>query len=440
MSNLRKAARDVADRLRSAGYECYFAGGCVRDRLLGQEPHDFDIVTSARPDEIVRLFPGRAMTVGAHFGVVLVRNKGYSFDVATFREDGEYLNGRHPESVSFTDARHDAMRRDFTVNGLFEDPETGEIIDYVHGLADIEKCLIRAIGDPAKRFNEDALRLMRAVRFAVTKDFDIEPATAQAIAEQAALLQKISVERIRDEFDKILLSPNRRRGVEMLVETGLMNYIIPEILDMIGCEQPPQFHPEGDVFIHTMLMLDCLAADAALPLVLATLLHDVGKPPTFSIDGNGRIRFSAHAKVGATMTADILKRLRYPNQVVEEAAFMVNRHMDFINIKKMRPSTLRRFMAAPRFEDELQLHRADCLSSHRMLDNYDFVKQALADLDDKPVLPTPLVNGRDLISVGYAPGPQLGKILEWAMNEQLEGRFETKEQALSAIRRAFDPS
>lgn len=437
MSALRQAATGIAERLRGAGFECYFAGGCVRDRLLGEEPHDIDIATSAHPEQVQALFPGKSFGVGAHFGVVLVRRGGFSFDVATFRCDGAYADSRHPQDVTFSDARHDALRRDFTVNGLFEDPVTGDITDFVNGLADLDARLIRAIGHPGERFAEDALRLMRAVRFAVTKGFDIEEGTMAAIREQSGLLGRISVERIRDEFDRILLSPARKRGVELLTATGLMDEIMPEWGALAGCEQPPRYHPEGDVMTHTMLMLGLLEPDASLPLVLAVLLHDIGKPATSTVDDTGRIRFSGHARAGAELAEQILRRLRYPNRVVADVVCMVSRHMDFMNVTGMRPATLRRFMDSPVFDDELELHRVDCLSSHGMLDHYDFVREARARFADEPVVPAPLVTGSDLIAAGYAPGPRFKQMLQWALDGQMEGRFATRQEGLAAVARQF---
>lgn len=437
MSVLRQAAGEIARRLISEGYQCYFAGGCVRDRLLGEEPHDIDIATSARPDEVMGLFPGCSFAVGAHFGVVLVRWGGFQFDVATFRKDGKYHDGRHPDHVEFSGAQEDAQRRDFTVNGLFEDPVTGEVVDYVGGLVDLKAGLIRAIGKPEKRFEEDALRLIRGVRFAVVKGFEVERGTWRAMVECAGMLGRVSVERIREEFDKILLSPNRRRGVEMLVDTGMMRDVIPEVYPMIGCEQPPDFHPEGDVYTHTMMMLGLLKPDAGISLALAVLLHDVGKPPTARVDEAGRIRFFGHATVGAEMCGDILKRLRYPNKVVDSIVRLVGRHMDFMNVTKMRPATLRRFISVPGFEDELELHRVDCMSSHRLTDHYEFVRTELERLDDGPSLPEPLVNGKDLIEMGYQPGPVFAKVLHDLTDRQIEGKLSSRKEALEEAARLF---
>ncbi|WPX39498.1 CCA tRNA nucleotidyltransferase [Akkermansia sp. N21116] len=434
---LIESARKVAIRLRSAGYVCYFAGGCVRDRLLEVPLHDVDIATSAVPDEVLVLFPkGRA--VGAHFGVVLVPCDDIYFDVATFRKDGDYKDGRRPESVHYSSPREDAFRRDFTVNGMFEDPETGEIIDYVGGLEDLEKKLIRCIGHAEERFREDSLRLMRAVRLAVTKGFDIESSTWDAIRDHADWLGRIAPERIRDEFDKILLSPHRRRGVEMLVESGLIKWIIPEIMELVGCDQPPQWHPEGDVYIHTMMMLDRLEDDGTEPsleLVLATLLHDIGKPASRFLDPeDDRIRFSGHEAVGRDMVSGILRRLHYPNSVVDAVSFMVGRHMQFINVDKMRRGKVRQFMASPVFDDEMKLHRADCLCSNGDLGHYRFLEERRREIENEPILPSPFVTGRDLIAMGMKCGPVFRTMLDGLFLEQIEGRLKTREEALEAAR------
>ena len=328
----RDAALALARRLKAAGHEALFAGGCVRDKLLGHEPEDYDIATSAVPSEVLGLFPG-SNEVGAHFGVVIAKHGGHHIEIATFRTDGSYRDGRRPESVTFSTPQQDARRRDFTINGLFEVPETGEVIDYVGGLADLDAGIIRAIGDAAARFTEDGLRLLRAVRFAARIGFMIEPATEAALRNCAHLLDRISPERIRDEFSKILTSPRRRAGVEHLVATDLIRHFLPELLPTIGCDQPLEWHPEGDVFTHTMIMLDMLAPDAPLELCLATLLHDIAKPPCRTVDPDGRIRFNGHDALGAEMTDSILRCLRYPNHVIDDAVVMVARHMQFMNVQ-----------------------------------------------------------------------------------------------------------
>ena len=430
---MRASAARVASVLTEAGHIAYFAGGCVRDMLLGIECKDIDIATSARPDEVVKLFPG-SRTAGVHFGVVLVPMDRLFFDVATFREDGEYLDGRRPEGVVFSSPEKDALRRDFTVNGLFENPMTGEIVDFVGGRKDLELGVLRSIGNPGDRFREDALRLLRAVRFTVTKGFEIEKETYLAIGGCADLLARISPERIRDEFDRILVSPLRRRGVEMLVETGLMKHIIPEVNALVGCEQPPEWHPEGDVFLHTMMMLDRLSDNGETPdicLALATLLHDIGKPDAQFMDETGRIRFSGHDKLGRDMCRMILKRLRYSNAVVDTVSFMVGRHMQFINVRHMREAKVRQFMVSDVFADEMKLHRADCLSSNGVLENYDYLLARKRAYDEEVALPDPLLTGRHLIEMGWRPGGEFKKVLEEVFLEQLEGRVTTLDEALA---------
>ncbi len=430
----RAAALDLARRLTSAGHEALLAGGCVRDTLLGLEPKDHDIATSARPAEVLKLFPG-SNEVGAHFGVVIVKHHGVHVEIATFRTDGSYKDGRRPESVTFSTPEEDALRRDFTVNGLFELPETGEVIDHVGGLADLKAGVLRAIGDPDARFQEDALRLLRAVRFSTTLGFVIEPTTLAAVKSHAHSLRKISVERIRDEFSKILTSPRRRHGVELLVETGLMAHIVPEFLATLGCEQPPEFHPEGDVYVHTCIMLEMLTPDAPLDLCLAVFLHDIAKPPCRSVDADtGRIRFNGHDALGATMADAILRRLKYSNDMIAAVVPMVARHMQFMNVQQMRTAKLKRFMAEPTFSRELELHRVDCASSNGLSDNHEFLQAKEAEFDAAPLIPPPLVTGRDLIALGLMPGPRFKKILETIQTEQLEGRLDKRDAALDLLK------
>ena len=426
----RDAALAIATRLTQAGHVALFAGGCVRDRLLGTQPKDYDIATSATPAEVVTLFPG-ANEVGAHFGVVIAKWAGHPVEIATFRTDGSYKDGRHPEMVTFSTPEEDARRRDFTINGLFENPTTGEVIDYVGGRADLDAMKIRAIGDPLKRFTEDGLRLLRAVRFATTLGFEIEPMTWAAIRKCAPLLERISPERIRDEFSKTLTAPRRRTGVELLVKSDLMHHILPEFLQTIGCEQPPEWHPEGDVYTHTCIMLEMLRPDASLELCLAVLLHDIAKPPCQTFDDEaGRIRFNGHDAMGAKMADAILRRLRYPNEVIDAIIPMVARHMQFMNVQHMRTAKLKRFMAAPTFEHEMELHRVDCGSSNGFTDNYEFLEAKSAEFASEPLIPTPLVSGRDLIKLGLTPGPEFKNILEAVQTEQLEGRILDREPAL----------
>jgi poly(A) polymerase len=429
----REAALELARRLKAAGHEALFAGGCVRDRLLNHPPEDYDIATSATPTQVMGIFPG-SNEVGAHFGVVIAKHGGHHIEIATFRTDGSYHDGRRPESVTFSTPQEDAQRRDFTINGLFEIPETGEVIDYVGGLADLKAGIIRAIGDPTARFIEDGLRLLRAVRFAARMGFAIEPKTDAALRECANLLDKISPERIRDEFSKILTTPRRREGIEHLVNSDLIRHFMPEVLPMIGCEQPPEWHPEGDVYTHTLIMLGMLAPDAPLELCLAVLLHDIAKPPCRTIDPDGRIRFNGHDTMGATMAETILRRLRYSNNVIDAVVPMVARHMQFMNVQKMRVAKLKRFMAEPTFDQEMELHRVDCGSSNGFTDNYEFLQAKAEEFAAQPLIPPPLVTGLDLIELGLQPGPRFKEILEALQTEQLEGRILEREPALEFLR------
>jgi poly(A) polymerase len=426
------SAISLAFRLAEAGHTAYFAGGCVRDKLLSVEPKDYDIATSATPHEVLALFPG-SNEVGAHFGVVIVKHEGQHVEIATFRTDGSYGDGRRPDSVTFSTPDEDAHRRDFTINGLFENPITGEVIDHVGGLPDLNARVIRAIGSPADRFQEDALRLLRAVRFSTTLGFPIESQTFTAIQANAYLLDKISPERIRDEFSKIIASPNRRRGLELLVESQLIDHFIPEVLPLMGCEQPPQWHPEGDVYVHTCIMLEMLEADAPLTLCLAVLLHDIAKPPTQTTDPDGRIRFNGHDALGAEMAEVILTRLKYPNAVIRDVVHMVSRHMQFMNVQQMRKAKLKRFMSEPTFEFEMELHRVDCASSNGFTDNYEYLNEKSKEFANEPLIPPPLVTGNDLIEKGMKPGPRFKEILEEIQTEQLENRLSTREEALDFL-------
>lgn len=430
--NLPEAIVNHLTRLNEAGHQAYLAGGCVRDHLLGRPCKDIDIATSARPDEVKALFPGSQL-VGAHFGVIIVPTEGRWTEIATFRTDGCYGDGRRPDSVTFATAEEDAARRDFTINGLFYDPETDTLHDYVGGRADLEGRVLRAIGDPMARFAEDHLRLLRAIRFAAVLDFDIEPTTWTALCESAPLIAKISPERIRDELDRIWTSPQRVKGFDLLVASGLMEQILPEIIALQGCEQPPEFHPEGDVFVHTRLMLSHLPADASLPLVLSVLFHDIAKPATQTFDAEvGRLRFNGHDKVGSEMTEPILRRLKYPNEVIEAVIPAVANHMNFMGVQQMKTSTLKRFLARPHIEDELALHRVDCLGSNGRLDNYEFLlaKQTEFAASAQPLIPPPLISGRDLIARGRRPGPDFSQILNQIQTLQLDGTLTSREEAL----------
>jgi len=430
-------ARAVVERLQNAGFLAFYAGGCVRDALLGLPPKDYDIATSARPKEVQALFP-RTVAVGAHFGVICVLEGGYQFDVATFRSDEAYVDGRHPTAVTFSTPQLDAERRDFTINGMFFDPIRNEVIDYIHGREDLESGILRAIGDPAQRFREDRLRLLRAVRFAATFGFEVEPATWQAVRENAAEIHVVSAERIREELVRIFTSPTRVRGFDLLDASSLMAQILPEIDALKGCEQPPQFHPEGDVYVHTRRMLELLPAQASVPLVFSVLFHDIGKPATYSLDpAEGRIRFSGHDKVGAEMTVAVMERLRFSREEIDATAEAVANHMIFKDVQSMRVSRLKRFMARPYFADELELHRVDCASSHGMLDNYEFLLQKREEFASEPLIPPPLVNGRDVLALGWKPGPKIGEILEAVQTRQLEGTLTNREEALAWMKEEF---
>lgn len=437
MPDLKAAAHRTAQRLTDAGHTAYFAGGCVRDQLLGISPKDYDIATSATPDEVQALFP-RSNAIGAHFGVILVKENKFPFEIATFRHDGSYADGRHPESVTFSSPEEDAQRRDFTVNGLFQDPQIGKIIDYVDGQADLATKTLRAIGNASERFQEDALRLMRAIRFATVLDFEIEPTTWEAICENADLLSQISAERIREEFVRTLVANDRARGFDLLTKSGLMRHIVPEVYDLIGCEQPPQWHPEGDVYEHTRIMLEMLKDQSSEELALAVVLHDIGKPATYSYDkAEDRIRFNGHDRVGAEMADGILRRLKCSNQTTESVCAMVANHMNFMNVQLMRTAKVKRFMARPTFEDEMELHRVDCASSNGLTENYDFLRQKEEEFAAEPLIPAPLVTGKDLIAMGLQPGPAFKKILGELQTEQLEGKLTERDQALEWARQSL---
>lgn len=433
---MESTARDIARRLREQGHKAYFAGGCVRDLLRGQAPKDIDIATDARPEAVQKMFP-RTYAVGAHFGVIVVLENGLQFEVATFRSDGAYLDGRRPVEVHFATAEEDAARRDFTINGMFFDPEKEEVIDFVGGRSDLEARVIRAIGDPAQRFAEDRLRMLRAIRFATVLEFQIEAATWDAVVAQAGSINEISAERIREELVRIFLSPHRARGWDLLDASGLMRNVLPELEAMKGCEQPPQFHPEGDVFKHTRIMLELLPAEVSLPLVFSVLFHDIGKPPTSMVDEEGRIRFNGHDRIGAEMTEGIMERLRFSRAEIDATVEAVRQHMVFKDVPNMRVAKLKRFMARPTFDDELVLHRVDCASSHGMMENYEFLQQKKEEFANEPIIPAPLVRGEDLIALGLKPGPRFGEILEAVETRQLEGALKDREEALAWVREEF---
>jgi poly(A) polymerase len=477
-------ATSIVRTLRDRGHQAYFVGGCVRDLLLGRDPADYDVATDATPDEVMRIFP-ETYAVGAQFGVVLVpepdakshpvipsaeetsqsevasesrarperaeRVEGNLLlaagathashvEVATFRSDIGYIDGRHPDQVRFTrDAREDVQRRDFTINGLLLDPMSGEVLDYVGGQKDLEAKIIRAIGDPALRFAEDKLRMLRAVRFAARFEYAIEPATLAAIQEFAPQIEQVSRERVRDELTKMLTEGHARRAFELLDESGLLHEVLPEIEAMKGVEQPPEFHPEGDVFIHTLLLLENLPQPCSPALAWGGLLHDVGKPPTFR-RAPDRIRFDSHVDVGVKMAEAICRRLRFSNDDTEQIIALVDNHMRFGDVEKMKASTFKRFVRLQRFDEHLELHRLDCKASHRKLQMYDYTRQKIAELTPATIRPAPLVSGDDLRAAGYIPGPQFKEILTVVEDAQLEGNLQTRGQAMRFVRQKFPRS
>ena len=432
---LRQDALAILRTLRQAGFVAYFAGGCVRDQLMGRAPKDYDVATDAPPADVARLFP-RTVATGKAFGVMQVVTDGRACEVATFRCDSAHGDGRRPDAVTFSGPEADARRRDFTINGLFLDPETGDIMDYVGGRADLEYKIIRTIGDPHRRFNEDYLRLLRAVRFAATLEFELEAATRAALQELAPRIVSISAERIQQELTRLLTTaPRAGRGLRLLHATGLLAVILPEVAALAGQAQPPQFHPEGDVFAHTALMLDGLPQPSSRTLAWAVLLHDVGKPPTATLtrepDGSDRIRFNCHDEEGARLAELILRRLKMPADEIGAIAHCIRNHMRFKEVLKMRRATLRQLVGAPTFPVELELHRLDCLASHGELGNYDFLLKFQAELKNEPVLPKPWITGHDLLARGLPPGPELGRWHRRAYEAQLEGRCASREDLLA---------
>jgi poly(A) polymerase len=426
----RELAYQVANALVDAGHLAYLVGGCVRDELLGLEPKDYDVATSALPEQVLTLFPD-ARLVGAHFGVVLIRHNTAEVEVATFRSDHSYVDGRHPAQVTFErEPRQDALRRDFTINALFRDPRSGCILDFVGGRSDLERRWIRAIGDARQRFEEDHLRMLRAVRLAARLGFDIEPQTFQAIAELREKITRVSPERIRDELVMILTEGAARRGFELLDQTGLLEVLLPEVAAMKGVPQPPEFHPEGDVWTHTLLMLEKLGR-CSTTLALGVLLHDVGKPPTFRVAE--RIRFDGHAERGAEMARQILTRLRFSNDEIARVEALVAHHLRFKDVQQMRESTLKRFLRMDHFDEHLELHRLDCVASHGNLENYEFIRRKLAELPPEEIRPPRLVTGHDLIARGLQPGPRFREILQAVEDAQLEGKICTRQQALELV-------
>ena len=430
-----KAAKSIVSELKNNGHQAFIVGGAVRDLCMNVEPSEFDISTSARPDEIKKIFK-RTKPVGQSFGVMLVIQDDMFFEVATFREDMEYEDGRHPVEVKYTKScKEDIQRRDFTINGLLLDPDTLEVTDFSNGLEDIESKTLSTIGNPKERFLEDNLRILRAVRFSNKYDLKIEKETESEIINMADKIQNVSAERIREEFVKIITGKNSGRGLRVLSDYGLMKYIIPEIEELKGVAQPPEFHPEGDVFVHTCLVLDKLEEDGEFlsTLALGALLHDIGKPQTYT--KTDRVRFNRHEYVGASMAEKICKRLKFSNKQIADIKLLVAEHMKFGNIKDMKKSTFKKFVSIDNFDLHLRLHKADCLASHGDLSLLDFTNNKIEELSNEPIKPDPLVNGDDLISLGLEPGPKFKEILLEIFDEQLEGSVTMKEEGLKLAKK-----
>jgi len=430
MPVMREIAVDIIRHLQNAGHEAYLVGGCVRDELRKVVPQDYDIASSARPNEVEELFT-KTIGVGKQFGVILVVEKDHQFEVATFRSDAEYMDGRRPTSVTFSDAKADAKRRDFTINGLFLDPITDTLHDWVGGQADLVTKQLRTIGKPKERFGEDHLRLLRAVRFAAQLDFEIEPETFDAVRELAEKIRAVSAERIRDELIKLFCPPHAARGLDLLRDSNLMAHILPELLRTINCDQSPDYHPEGTVYNHIRLALEKLPADAAATLPWTVLLHDIGKPDTASVDADGRIHFYGHEKIGAETAEAILERLRFPWKQIDEITFTVRHHMQFKDVPRMRKATLRRLLLRPTFALEREHHRIDCLASHGRLDNLEILDVEQTTLNEKPALIPPLVTGHDLLALGIPGNSAMGELLEDIRERQLAEEFTTREEALA---------
>ena len=411
MNKKRKLAEKILEKLRKKGYEAYFAGGCVRDMVMGREPVDFDIVTAASPETIEKIFT-RTVPVGKQFGVILIVEKGVEFQVATFRTEGGL--------------KEDVLKRDFTINGLLFDPFKNEIIDFVEGQKDITKKVIRTIGNPEERFEEDKVRLMRALRFSVDLGFSIEDNTYRAIKKVSFKIKEVSVERLREELVRIMTGPQPGRGLELLDEVSILKEILPEVSEMKGVAQPKEFHPEGDVFIHTRLMLNHLKSPSLI-LAFSALFHDIGKPLTYEV--SDRIRFSNHQIVGAEITRAVLNRFKFSKEEIGKIVSCVENHMNFMNALEMRESKLKRLFMRETFSDELELHRIDCLASHKNLEIWDYLKTKYEEYKSAVPSLVPLLRGRDLLKMGFSPGPIMGKILKQLEDLQLEGNIKTKKEA-----------
>lgn len=442
---LKDFATTIVQTLRQRGFQAYLVGGCVRDVLLGREPKDYDVATDATPEQVMKVFP-ETYAVGAQFGVVLVpappgdvasNVSTNAVEVATFRSDLGYSDGRHPDEVRFSkDPREDVARRDFTINGMLLDPVSDQVLDYVGGQQDLAARIIRTIGDSEQRFAEDKLRMLRAVRFAARFEYSVDPATFSAIRKSAEQIHVVSRERVRDELTRMLTEGHGRQAFMMLDESGLLPYVLPEIAAMKGVQQPAEFHPEGDVFVHTLLLLDNLPNPCTPTLAWGALLHDVGKPPTFRVAPD-RIRFDEHVEVGVKMAEEICARLRFSNDDTEQILALVDNHMRFGHATRMKQSTLKKFIRMPAFDEHMALHRADCLASHRNLSTYEFIREKQAEIPPEEIRPSPLVTGHDLIAAGHVPGPKFKEILSAVEDAQLEGRLGSREAALEFVRREF---
>ena len=445
---MKQHALHVVRELRQHGFQSYLAGGCVRDMLLGSEPTDYDVTTDATPNEVMRIFP-ETYAVGAQFGVVLVPvpKDGREFEpaapphpieVATFRSDGIYSDGRHPDQVQYSKSpEEDVQRRDFTINGLLMDPlDNDRVLDFVGGRADLSAGIIRAIGDPERRFQEDKLRMLRAVRFATRFGYTIDPPTFTAIQKLAAMIHQVSRERVRDELTKMLTEGHARQAFELLDQSGLLKEVLPEVTRMQGVEQPPQFHPEGDVWVHTMMLLEQLPANCSRTLAWGALLHDVGKPPTFRVAPD-RIRFDGHVEVGVRIAHEICRRLNFSNDDTEQIEALVANHMRFKDVERMKPATLKRFLRMPQFDEHMELDRMDCLASHGDLGLYEYVAEKLRTIPPEEIRPQPLITGDDLINLGYTPGPRFKEILAAVEDAQLEGKIQNREEAVEFVTRDF---
>ena len=448
---LKDFASSIVQTLRQRGFKAYLVGGCVRDLLLGREPKDYDVATDATPQQVMEIFP-ETYAVGAQFGVVLVpaadgdvesdtaterSSRSHAVEVATFRSDIGYSDGRHPDEVRFSrQPEEDVARRDFTINGMLLDPLSGEVLDFVGGKKDLEAGIVRAIGDPERRFAEDKLRMLRAVRFAARFQYTIDATTFRAIQKLAGQIEVVSRERVRDELTRMLTEGHARRAFLLLDESGLLRNVLPQISAMKGVEQPAEFHPEGDVFVHTLLLLDNLPHPCPPTLAWGALLHDVGKPPTFRAAPD-RIRFDGHVEVGVKMAEEICESLRFSNDETAQILALVENHMRFGHVTRMKESTLKKFLRMPSFEEHMALHRADCLASHRNLSTYEFLRQKLAEIPPEKMRPSPLVTGDDLIAAGHVPGPKFREILTAVEDAQLEGRLLSRDQALDFVHREF---